>query len=237
VGDRLTDSDDQPAESADQPAKSADRPTTAAGLPAVLLCGGRGTRLGGNREKPLVEVGGRPMVARVLRALAASQVDRVVAVASPDAPATRRALREGLAADIDVQCTVLDGSGDGYVADLDVGLAAVGGPAVSVAADLPLLSGRDIDDAITAAVDADPAAAAADSAVDSVAVCVPAAVKRGLGVSVDAAFDHGDQTVAPSGVNVVGDGSDRVVVRERASLAVNVNRPSDLAVARRLAGE
>ncbi|ESS04957.1 MAG: GTP:adenosylcobinamide-phosphate guanylyltransferase, partial [uncultured archaeon A07HR67] len=183
----------------------------------------------------LVEVGGRPMVARVLRALAASQVDRVVAVASPDAPATRRALREGLAADIDVQCTVLDGSGDGYVADLDVGLAAVDGPAVSVAADLPLLSGRDIDDAITAAVDADPAAA--DSAVDSVAVCVPAAVKRGLGVSVDAAFDHGDQTVAPSGVNVVGDGSDRAVVRERASLAVNVNRPSDLAVARRLAGE
>lgn len=228
MGDRLTDSDDRPAE-------SADRPAATPGLSAVLLCGGRGTRLGGDREKPLVEVGGRPMVARVLRALAASQVDRVVAVASPDAPATRRALREGLAADIDVQCTVLDGSGDGYVADLDVGLAAVDGPAVSVAADLPLLSGRDIDDAITAAVDADPAAA--DSAVDSVAVCVPAAVKRGLGVSVDAAFDHGDQTVAPSGVNVVGDGSDRVVVRERASLAVNVNRPSDLAVARRLAGE
>ena len=230
MGDRLTDGDDPPT-------ASADRPTAAAGLPAVLLCGGRGTRLGGDREKPLVEVGGRPMVARVLGALAASRVDRVVAVASPNAPATRRALREDLAADIDVPCTVLDGSGDGYVADLDVGLAAVDGPAVSVAADLPLLSGRDVDDAITAAVGADPAAVDADGAVDSVAVCVPAAVKRGLGVSVDAAFDHGDRPVAPSGVNVVGDGPDRVVVRERASLAVNVNRPSDLAVARRLAGE
>ena len=207
-------------------------------LPAVLLCGGRGTRLSSDREKPLVEVDGRPMVARVLDALAeADGVDRVVAVASPDAPATRRALRGDLGDDVDVDCTVRDGDGDGYVSDLTVGLDAVDGPAVTVAADLPLLRGEDVDDAIGAAiVDGGGPSGSVDD-VPSVSIRVPTATKRGLGVSVDASFDHGDRSVAPTGLNVVGDGPDRVVVRDRESLAVNVNRPGDLAIARRLVGE
>ncbi|WP_066418440.1 NTP transferase domain-containing protein [Halorubrum aethiopicum] len=208
-------------------------------LPAVLLCGGRGTRLGGDAEKPLVEVGGRPMVARVLDALADAAVTRVVAVASPHAPDTRRALRDGLAAEAAVPCTVLDGSGEGYVADLEVGLSAVDGPAVTVAADLPLLRGRDVDAAIGAAVsgDAPPSevGSATDGPVRSVTVCVPVAYKRDLGASVDASFEHAGTPVAPTGLNVVGDGPDRVVVRERDSIAVNVNRPGDLELARRLA--
>ena len=207
-------------------------------LPAVLLCGGRGTRLGGDAEKPLVEVGGRPMVARVLDALADASVTRVVAVASPHVPDTRRALRDGLAAETAVPCTVLDGSGEGYVADLEVGLSAVGGPAVTVAADLPLLRGRDVDAAIEAAV---PSAGApsigadgSDDPVRSVTVCVPIAYKRDLGASVDASFEHAGTPVAPTGLNVVDDDPDRVVVRERDSIAVNVNRPGDLELARRL---
>ncbi|RAW44990.1 cobalamin biosynthesis protein CobY [Halorubrum sp. 48-1-W] len=210
-------------------------------LPAVLLCGGEGTRLGADVEKPLVEVGGRPMVACVLDALADADVTRVLAVTSPDAPDTRRALRSGLSAGSAVPCTVLDGSGDGYVADLEVGLSAVDGPAVTVTADLPLLRGRDADTAIDAA-HAGPAddrdavpEATPDGTVGSVTGCVPVAYKRALGASVDASFEHAGTPVAPTGLNVVGDGPDRVVVRERDSIAVNVNRPGDLELARRLA--
>lgn len=226
---------------------------TPGGFPAVLLCGGRGTRLGGDREKPLVEVGGRPMVARVLDALAeADGVDRVLAVTSPSAPATRRALRGNLGDDADIECTVRDGDGDGYVPDLGVGLDAVNGPAVSVAADVPLLAGEDVDDAVDAATGTVDGGVSGTSggvsgtgggvsgptdAVPSVSVCVPAATKRRLGVSVDTSFDHGGRSVAPTGLNVVGDGPDRVVVRDRTALAVNVNRPADLDVAQRLAGE
>lgn len=43
-------------------------------MPALLLCGGRGTRLDGEQEKPLVSVGDRPMVGRVLEALDAARV-------------------------------------------------------------------------------------------------------------------------------------------------------------------
>lgn len=208
------------------------------GLPAVLLCGGRGTRLGGDVEKPLVEVDGRPMVARVLDALADARVARVVAVASPHAPDTRRALRERLGEETAVPCTVLNGSGEGYVADLEVGLSAVDGSAVTVAADLPLLRGRDVDDAIDAAVPPREAPSTgtdgSDDPVRSVTVCVPAAYKRDLGASVDASFDHAGTPIAPTGLNVVDDGPDRIVVRERDSLAVNVNRPGDLELASRL---
>ncbi|SFH57243.1 GTP:adenosylcobinamide-phosphate guanylyltransferase [Halorubrum aquaticum] len=238
---------------ADEPGSDADDDGTdaAAGLPAVLLCGGRGTRLDGDVEKPLVEVGGRPMVAHVLDALADAGVTRVVAVASPHAPDTRRALRSGTVADFgvgaDLPRTVIDGSGEGYVADLDVGLSVVDGPAVTVAADLPLLRGRDVAAAIDEAVPGgDAGVSVADgatpasgdvpsaTAVRSVTVCVPVAYKRDLGASVDTSLERAGTAVAPTGLNVVGDAPDRVVVRERDSLAVNVNRPGDLELARRL---
>ncbi|WP_238987687.1 NTP transferase domain-containing protein [Halobellus captivus] len=221
-------------------------------LPAVLLCGGRGTRLGGDVEKPLVEVGGRSMIARVLDALADAGVSRVAAVASPHAPDTRYALVSGLAEEATVPCTVLDGSGEGYVADLEVGLSAVDRPAVTVAADLPLLRGRDVEAAIDEAISAGttPGETASppdetasprnetistpDDLVRSVTVCVPVAYKRAIGASVDTSFEHDGTAVVPTGLNVVGDGADRVVVRERDSVAVNVNRPGDLELTRRI---
>ena len=218
-------------------------------MPAVLLCGGRGTRLGGDREKPLVAVGGRPMIDRVLDALATARITRVVAVVSPHTPATTSRLRDDLAETVAVPCTVVEGSGDGYVTDLGVGLDAVGTPAVTVVADVPLLHSSDVDAAIDAAVKPDTGGdatavpgderdgAAGDVSTRSVTVCVPAARKRELGVSVDTTFDRADTVLAPSGLNVVGDGPDRVLVREGRSLAVNVNRPRDLAVARAVATE
>jgi glucose-1-phosphate cytidylyltransferase len=44
---------------------------------AVVLCGGRGTRLGG-RPKALVEIGGLPIVGHVVRLFAAQAVTRVL---------------------------------------------------------------------------------------------------------------------------------------------------------------
>jgi glucose-1-phosphate cytidylyltransferase len=40
-------------------------------MKVVILCGGRGTRLNGERPKPLVEVGGRPIVGHVMAIYAA----------------------------------------------------------------------------------------------------------------------------------------------------------------------
>ncbi|MFC7136080.1 NTP transferase domain-containing protein [Halobaculum litoreum] len=182
------------------------------------MCGGRGTRLGGDVEKPLVPVAGTPMVERVVRALAESRVDDVHAVVSPHTPATRERLRErdGVA--------VIDAPGDGYVADLGHALARVERPVVTVASDLPLLAGDCVDRVLDRFAGA------------SLAAYVSVDRKRRLGVSVDATATVDGRAVAPTGLNVVADAADEPIVCADDRLAVNVNRPRDHRVAAALAG-
>ncbi|MEF8830520.1 MAG: NTP transferase domain-containing protein [Halobacteriales archaeon] len=184
-------------------------------MDAVVLAGGRGSRFEPSVEKPLYRVAGERMVDRVLAALADSRAGRVHAAISPQAPATRDHLSTH---DVDLVST----PGAGYVADLEVALDAIGRPALTVAADLPLLDG-DAVDAVLAARDG-----------GSLTAAVPVALKRALDVSADTTLPGG--RLAPAGVNVVGDGDDRQWVTWDARLAVNVNRAGDAAVAERLAG-
>ncbi|WP_435180406.1 NTP transferase domain-containing protein [Halorussus sp. AFM4] len=195
------------------------------------MCGGRGTRLDSDREKPLFEVGGRPMLARVADALAGSDVETVHAVVSPHAPETREF------ADECDSLAVVETPGEGYVDDLRTALDAVETPVLTVAADLPLLD-VDAANAVLGAYEARRASGAETAAPPSMTVCVPAALKRALGASLDTAFDPdgGDgRALAPTGVNVVAD-TDTETMYETydARLAVNVNRLSDARLAEEL---
>ncbi len=189
------------------------------------MCGGRGTRLESDREKPLVRVDGVPMVDRVCDALAASRVDRVFAVCSPHAPETRTRCRER--AGRSTHFDVVETPGDGYVADLQRALAdeRVSRPALTVAADLPLLDGPVVDRVLDA------------HETGPLTVAVPAGRKRALALSADTAFDREGQELAPTGVNVVGDDAESTLVLDDERLAVNVNRPADRTVAERLLAE
>lgn len=199
------------------------------------MCGGRGTRLDSDVEKPLFEVGGAPMVERVAEALAGSRVETTYAVVSPNAPGTRerfagratsatRATRASL--------EVIETPGEGYVADLQCALETVERPVLTVAADLPLLEA----DAVNAVLDAFDGR--------SLTVCVPAALKRALGASADTTFecggedddaDSGARELAPAGINVVADTDDETMYTTYdARFAVNVNRQSDADLAEAL---
>jgi adenosylcobinamide-phosphate guanylyltransferase len=199
------------------------------------MCGGRGTRLGGEVEKPLVDVGGVPMVDRVCDALAGSRTDRVHAVVSPHTPATREHLRER-------DCSVVDAPGEGYVADLGYALDRVETPVLTVVADLPLLDAdvvsRVLDgfDAVRDEHERDRDAGDDNDADDppSLTVCVPAVVKRRLGASVDTSFEHEGREFAPTGVNVVAGSDDHLYRSHDVRLSVNVNRPADRELAEAL---
>ncbi|MDS0293773.1 NTP transferase domain-containing protein [Halogeometricum luteum] len=178
------------------------------------MCGGRGTRLGGAVEKPLVPVRGVPMVERVAAALRESDAETVHAAVSPAAPATAEHVREmGLSA--------VETPGEGYVSDLTAALDSVGEPVVTVAADLPLLASEQVDGAIVESL-------GGGGCPRSVTVCVPADLKRRLGVSADTTFEREGEELAPTGLNVVAGGEDTVQLTCDDRLAVNVNRPSDL---------
>ncbi|MFB6224379.1 MAG: NTP transferase domain-containing protein [Haloarcula sp.] len=175
------------------------------------MCGGRGTRLDSDVEKPLFRVGGVPMVDRVIRAINASSIEEMYAVVSPHAPET--------ASHLDVPC--IETPGDGYVSDLDAALAddRVSTPVLTVAADLPLLDGEILDRVLNAHYEG------------SLMVVVPASLKRSLGVSDDTTFVDDGLEVAPTGVNVVGDGPDNAWHTEDRRVAVNVNTLADARVA------
>lgn len=194
-------------------------------MDALVMCGGRGTRLDTTAEKPLYEIGGRPMIDRVCDALNQANVETVWAVTSPAVPETRAHLGESRA-------RIIDGNGDGYVADLQQGLSVTDDPVLTVTADLPLLD----RDAINRVLDRYSSLTAQDMGTQppeplpSLTVCVPLDLKEDLGVSVDSESENG---AVPCGVNVVSRGSDAVkrwVVRDP-RFAVNVNYQRDAVVA------
>ena len=179
----------------------------------LVMCGGEGRRLRpavGDAEKPLVEVGGKPLVGRVVSALQASSLTTVTAAVSPATPETAAALE----AMDGVDC--IETPGDGYVADLGCAIEHGPTPTVTVAADLPLVTATHIDRAVATAGN------------DSLTVCVPASLTAEVGVSAETTLSHDGETVVPTGLNVVGDGTERTVVWRDERLAFNVNRPRDL---------
>jgi len=180
-------------------------------MDALVMCGGRGTRLDTEDEKPLFRVGGVAMIDRVVSALEASAAERIFAATSPDAPDTQSHL--------DVPC--IETPGEGYVADLDAALAAdrLTQPVLTVAADLPLLDGEIVDRVL------------GEHSDGSLTVLVPAALKRDLGVSDDTTFESAGCEVAPTGVNVVGAGPDDAWLTRDRRVAVNVNTLADARVA------
>ena len=181
------------------------------------MCGGQGTRLGASVEKPLYEIDGAPMLARVLAALGDSRVESVACAVSPHTPATRAFLA-------DRSATVIDTPGEGYVPDLGFALEAMDRPVLTTTADLPLLAGAVVEDVL----DRRPAG--------STVVCVPTALKQLIGASVDRASEHDGRRLSPTGLNVVGaEPDDARLISYDARLAVNVNEPSDATIAEALA--
>lgn len=108
-------------------------------MDALVMCGGKGTRLDAQTEKPLVKICGEPMVDRVVSALAGSQIESIYGVVSPNAPETRAYLSNLIPS--------IETPGSGYVTDLQVALRdeAIDTPVVTVVADLPLLTATHVD--------------------------------------------------------------------------------------------
>ncbi|WP_432983443.1 molybdenum cofactor guanylyltransferase [Dactylosporangium sp. CA-233914] len=116
---------------------------SAPALAAIVLAGGRGRRLGGV-DKPMVAVGGVPMLARVVSALMEGGAAPIVVVGP---------VREGMPAGVRVVREEPAGGGPAAAVGAGIGEVAAGGrggpPGVGglglvavVAADLPFLSGR-----------------------------------------------------------------------------------------------
>lgn len=174
---------------------------TASPASAVILAGGDSRRLG--RDKALVEIGGRPLLARALDAAAPSAGEILVVSADPEAHA--RALRDsGWRPDARLRMLTDRRPGRGPLAGLETGLSeARHGACLVLACDLPFLPpevpARLLDElARWRTVEDGPAGRprAVVPVVDGRRQSLCAAVERSAGAAAVACLDEGEPAVS-----------------------------------------
>lgn len=197
------------------------------GVTALIMAGGRGTRMGFREEKPLLKVGGKSMIEHVLTALKnAEKVNEIIVAVSKHTPRTAKFL-EGF------PVKVLETPGKGYVSDIGYAVRRLKLDTVlTISADLPLVTGRIIDLIIERYIQCDKPA---------LTVAVPLETKKKLGLREEYVFEVGNRCLVPAGINVVdgrrideGELEEEILVIDEEEVAVNVNTPQELRIAERL---
>ena len=195
------------------------------GIAALVMAGGKATRMKTATEKPLLIVADKPMINHVIDALnKAESVDRlIVAVTS----ATRQTAEAARALGVEV----IETSGEGYEQDMQQAIKGLGlKDVVIVAADLPFLAPAIVDAAVQNYF---------SSSKPALMVAAPIELYEKFGLKASYAFNYEGQELAPVGLNVI-DGTridegrleETVFVIRDHDLIFNVNTQVDLKLAR-----
>lgn len=196
-------------------------------ITAVVMAGGKGKRMVVSEEKPLLKVGGKPVIERVLSSLLhAKRLSSVIVAVSDNTPRTAGYVQK-------FPVRVVETPGKGYIPDMQFAVKKFGLHAVlAIVSDLPLITSEIVDDVLERyELCGKPA----------LTVAVPIETRMRFGVGVEYAFEAEGRTVVPTGINVIDgrliDGGwmeQDVYVLDKVEVAVNVNTPEDLMLAERL---
>src|SRR5208337_2155300 len=197
------------------------------GVTALVMAGGKATRMASEFEKPLVEVGGKPMLLLVVEALKKSKnIDRIVVAVSPHTPRTALAARE-------IGVEVMETQGLGYEEDMKFAIKQRNlHDVMVVSADLPLLTPVLVDRAIeTYKREMKPA----------LSVMAPAEIVENQGAKPSFVFQVGGRRMVPIGINLI-DGTridepeleETTLIAEPDDSILNVNTIEELKVAQEL---
>ncbi len=196
-------------------------------LDAVVMAGGKGSRMEDHLEKPLMKIKGKAMIEHVIEASKGSDMikDTYVSV-TESTPETAKFVKR-----LNVQAVITPGSG--YIADLQYVFKKLNlQKALILTSDLPLLSSKVIDDIILHYE---------QNYSPSLTVVVPSWKYERLGLSARPGLKHEDHRVYPVGVNII-DGKyidseeieQEILVSDQVESLVNVNTIQDLKVAEAL---
>ena len=194
------------------------------GVTALVMAGGVGTRMKTEEEKPLLKVGGKPMIERVLNALKGTKkVKEIIVAVSEHTPKTAIFARN-------LSLKVLQTPGNGFCMDAGYAIKKLKLRTVlTICADLPLITSEFVDEVITHYERCNKPA---------LTVMVPLGIYEKLGVSTDYIFKIEGKNLVPAGVNVI-DGKrieekeleEEILVVDNERAAVNINTLEDLRVA------
>jgi adenosylcobinamide-phosphate guanylyltransferase len=200
------------------------------GITALVMAGGKGTRMKLPQEKPLIEVNGKPVIEYVLTALKnAKKIDRIIVATTQITPKTTTHIQQH-----HPNIELIQTPGKDYVSDMGYTVQTLKlGVFLAIAADLPLVKPEIIDTIIECYH---------QSKKPALTVAVPKATKIALGMCVDYSFVEQDQELVPVGINVI-DGSKRygdewldqaICILNHQELTVNINTTQELQIAQHL---
>jgi adenosylcobinamide-phosphate guanylyltransferase len=197
------------------------------GITALVMAGGKGTRMGLREEKPLLKVGGKPMIEHILTALSNSKkVGEAVVAVSKYTPKTAKFMER-------FPVKVLETPGGGYVSDMEYVVRRLKlDKVVTISADLPLVTGEIIDQIIKRYNRCNKPA---------LTVAVPLETKKKLGLGGEYVLEAGSRRLVPAGINVI-DGrrideeelEEEIFIMDEEEAAVNVNTHRELRIAESL---
>ncbi len=190
---------------------------------AIVMAGGRGTRLKVNVEKPLFKLHAKPLIKYVLDNISSSKlVEDVVIAVSPHTQETIKYLKS-----LNGNFQILNTSGIDYLNDLSYILTLFESKSkkdtlLFINADLPFVSGETIDFILNNYL---------ESSKDSLSAQVPVEIFKKL----DLKYSYEFNGVVPSGVNVLRSvneiqDEDQLIL-PKIELALNINTLKDSIVA------
>jgi adenosylcobinamide-phosphate guanylyltransferase len=195
---------------------------------ALVMAGGKGTRMKLEEEKPLIKVCGKPVIQYVLNALRDSnKIDRIIVATTNCTPKTTKLMQK-------LGVEVVETPGKEYVSDMGYAVKSLKlGVFLAIAADLPLVRGEMIDTIVERYE---------CCGKPALTVAVPMEDKTKLGMCIDYSFKLEGRDVVPVGINVI-DGSKRygdewldqdILLLNHPELSVNINTLEELLLAERL---
>ncbi len=198
-------------------------------VPALIMAGGKGTRMGLPTEKPMLPFLGKPLVDWVAQAiLDAKKISDFYVVTSSNTPETEKhCLERGWKA--------LHTDAKGYHNDLKqaVSKANLTGPVLTMPSDVPAITGKVLDKIVYAFE---------DCGNDFLAVFVPIKARQDLGLSISSTDEYKGVWYAVSGVNIIngskisteGKIETSAVISEETEVLLNINTVKDLEIAEKI---
>ncbi|HSV50223.1 MAG TPA: NTP transferase domain-containing protein [Candidatus Acidoferrales bacterium] len=198
-------------------------------IPALIMAGGKGSRMGLPTEKPMLQFLGKPLLDWVAEAvLSANKVSEFYVITSSNTPKTEEHCKSK-------GWKVLRTDAKGYHDDLKQAVSKLGwlGPVLTMPSDVPAITGPILDKVVSEFE---------GSGKDFLAVFVPIEKRQALGLSISSTDEYRGVWYAVSGVNVVngqkvlneGKIETAAIITEETEVVLNVNTTKDFEIAERL---
>jgi len=199
------------------------------GVTALVMAGGRASRMGAKVEKPLLEVSDKSMLQLVIEALKQTSVNRIVVASTPNTPATSNEAR-GMGVE------VLITPGAGFEEDMRFAIRQLSlGDVLVVSADLPFITADIVEQVVQEYY---------SSGKPALAVMAKPELYEAIGSKPQYLFKVDGQDFVPVGINMVdgrhidqGELDQTIFVIDSRDIILNVNTVTELNLARKRASD